>query len=76
MEFRIERGAPAEAVAWAARSLPARSPLPVLGGLMLDAAEGRLRISGFDYEASATIEVPPDTPVTAIGRLQEPSEPL
>lgn len=43
---------------------------------MLDAAEGRLRISGFDYEASATIEVPPDTPVTAIGRLQEPSEPL
>jgi DNA polymerase-3 subunit beta len=61
MEFRIERGALAEAVAWAARSLPARSPVPVLGGLMLDAAEGRLRISGFDYEASATIEVPAET---------------
>lgn len=57
MEFRIEQGTLAEAVAWAARSLPARSPVPVLGGLMLDAAEGQLRISGFDYEASATIEV-------------------
>lgn len=64
MEFRIERGALAEAVAWAARSLPARSPVPVLGGLMLDAAEGRLRISGFDYEASATIEVPAETLTT------------
>lgn len=61
MEFRIEQGALAEAVAWAARSLPARSPVPVLGGLMLDAAEGRLGISGFDYEASATIEVPAET---------------
>ncbi|MFD5078549.1 DNA polymerase III subunit beta [Streptomyces sp. NPDC058371] len=61
MEFRIERGALAEAVAWAAKSLPARSPVPVLGGLILDAADGRLRISGFDYEASATIEVPAET---------------
>ncbi|MFE2146613.1 DNA polymerase III subunit beta [Streptomyces sp. NPDC059456] len=62
MEFRIERNALAEAVAWAARSLPARSPVPVLGGLMLDAGGGRLRIRGFDYEASAHIEVPADTP--------------
>ncbi|AKJ14587.1 DNA polymerase III subunit beta [Streptomyces incarnatus] len=61
MEFRIERSAFAEAVAWAARSLPARSPVPVLGGLLLDAEEGRLRISGFDYEASANIEVPAET---------------
>ncbi|MEV5177661.1 DNA polymerase III subunit beta [Streptomyces flaveolus] len=61
MEFRIEQGTLAEAVAWAARSLPARSPVPVLGGLMLDAAEGQLRISGFDYEASATIEVAAET---------------
>ncbi|WP_328310643.1 DNA polymerase III subunit beta [Streptomyces sp. NBC_00442] len=57
MEFRIERGALAEAVAWAARSLPARSPVPVLGGLLLTAGDGRLALSGFDYEASAHIEV-------------------
>ncbi|MEU9015521.1 DNA polymerase III subunit beta [Streptomyces sp. NPDC048479] len=62
MEFRIERNALVEAVTWAARSLPARSPVPVLGGLMLDAGQGRLRISGFDYEASANIEVPAETP--------------
>ncbi|POX59794.1 DNA polymerase III subunit beta [Streptomyces sp. Ru62] len=64
MEFRIERGALADAVGWAAKSLPARSPVPVLGGLMLDAREGRLRISGFDYEASADIEVAAKTPVS------------
>ncbi|MFJ9689119.1 DNA polymerase III subunit beta [Streptomyces bacillaris] len=57
MEFRIERSALAEAVAWAARVLPVRSPVPVLGGLLLDAEGGRLRVSGLDYEASARIEV-------------------
>lgn len=61
MEFRIERGILADAVAWAARSLPARTPVPVLGGLLLDAREGRLRVSGFDYEASADIEVVAET---------------
>ncbi|WP_329395294.1 DNA polymerase III subunit beta [Streptomyces melanogenes] len=61
MEFRIERSSFAEAVAWAARSLPARSPVPVLGGLLLTAEEGLLRISGFDYEVSANIEVPAET---------------
>ncbi|MER5890222.1 DNA polymerase III subunit beta [Streptomyces sp. NPDC001941] len=57
MEFRIERSALVEAVGWAAKSLPARSPVPVLGGLLLDARAERLRVSGFDYEASAEIEV-------------------
>lgn len=64
MEFRIERSALVDAVAWAAKSLPARSPVPVLGGLLLDATDGRLGISGFDYEASAHIEVTAET-VTA-----------
>ncbi len=57
MEFRIERSALAEAVAWAARVLPVRSPVPVLGGLLLDAEGGRLRVSGLDCEASARIDV-------------------
>jgi DNA polymerase-3 subunit beta len=57
MEFQIERGAFTDAVGWAARVLPTRSPVPVLGGLLLEADEGRLRISGLDYEASARIEV-------------------
>ncbi|MFD8058551.1 DNA polymerase III subunit beta [Streptomyces cyaneofuscatus] len=57
MEFRIERSALAEAVSWAARVLPVRSPVPVLGGLLLDTEGGRLRVSGLDYEASARIDV-------------------
>ncbi|MEU8508317.1 DNA polymerase III subunit beta [Streptomyces brevispora] len=61
MEFRIERGALADAVAWAARVLPTRSPVPVLGGLLLEAADGQLCVSGLDYEASARIEVDAET---------------
>ena len=63
VEFRIERRALADAVAWAGTSLPARTPVPVLGGLLLEAGDGRLRISGFDYEVSAAVEVPAETPV-------------
>jgi DNA polymerase-3 subunit beta len=58
MEFRIDRGVWGEAVAQAARALPARSPMPVLGGLLLEAGEDRLRVAGFDYEASSRIDVP------------------
>ncbi|KIF75325.1 DNA polymerase III subunit beta [Streptomyces sp. 150FB] len=58
MEFRIDRGVWGEAVAQAARALPARSPMPVLGGLLLEAEGDRLRVAGFDYEASSRIDVP------------------
>ncbi|WP_406428758.1 DNA polymerase III subunit beta [Streptomyces sp. NBC_01589] len=61
MEFRIDRSALTDAVAWAARVLPTRSPVPVLGGLLLEADSGWLRISGLDYEASACIEVEAET---------------
>ncbi|MEV6165899.1 DNA polymerase III subunit beta [Streptomyces sp. NPDC052052] len=61
MEFRIERSAWTDAVAWAARVLPTRSLVPVLGGLLLEAADGRLRVSGLDDEASARIEVEAET---------------
>jgi DNA polymerase-3 subunit beta len=63
VKFRVERDVLAEAVAWAARSLPARPPVPVLAGLMLDATPdngGRLVLSSFDYEVSARVEVAAD----------------
>jgi DNA polymerase-3 subunit beta len=74
VKFRVERDVLAEAVAWAARSLPARPPVPVLAGLMIDAAaDGRLVLSSFDYEVSARVEVAADIsePGTALvsGRL-------
>ncbi|MCH0541864.1 DNA polymerase III subunit beta [Streptomyces sp. MUM 203J] len=56
MELRIERRELLEAVTWAARALPARSPVPLLGGLLLEAEGDRLRLSGQDYEASACAE--------------------
>jgi DNA polymerase III subunit beta len=64
MKIRVERDGLADAVAWVARSLPSRPPVPVLGGVLLDAGSGAgetddpLTISGFDYEVSATVGVP------------------
>ena len=61
MKIRVERDSLADAVAWVARSLPSRPPVPVLGGVLLDAssADGTdgLTVSGFDYEVSATVNV-------------------
>ena len=37
MKFRVERDVLADAAAWVARSLPARPPVPVLGGVLLEA---------------------------------------
>ncbi|MFI7677178.1 DNA polymerase III subunit beta [Actinophytocola sp. NPDC049390] len=58
MKIRVERDGLADAVAWVARSLPSRPPVPVLGGILLDASgSDGLTISGFDYEVSATVGV-------------------
>ncbi|MDU0291633.1 DNA polymerase III subunit beta [Saccharothrix longispora] len=63
MKIRVERDGLADAVAWVARSLPSRPPVPVLGGVLLDAGaeDGSgeaLTVSGFDYEVSAQCGVP------------------
>ncbi len=60
MKFRVERDALAEAVTWAARALPTRPVIPVLGGLLLRAGEDGLTLSCFDYEVSARMRVPAD----------------
>jgi DNA polymerase III subunit beta len=73
MRFVVERDALAEAVAWIARSLPSRPVLPVLSGLLLQAAADGLTLSCFDYEVSARISIDADVtePGTALvpGRL-------
>ncbi|CAL9661675.1 DNA polymerase III subunit beta [Saccharothrix sp. NPDC042600] len=63
MKIRVERDGLADAVAWVARSLPSRPPVPVLGGVLLDAGAedgsgDALTVSGFDYEVSAQCGVP------------------
>jgi DNA polymerase-3 subunit beta len=61
MKFRVERDVLADAAAWVARSLPARPSVPVLGGVLVEAATGgdgdRLTVSGFDYETSARVQL-------------------
>jgi DNA polymerase-3 subunit beta len=57
MKFRVERDAFADAVAWTARSLPARPAVPVLGGVLLEVDATTLTVSGFDYEVSTQAEV-------------------
>jgi DNA polymerase-3 subunit beta len=57
MKFRVEHDAFAEAVAWVARSLPSRPVVPVLSGLRLEARDGLLALSCFDYELAATARI-------------------
>jgi len=66
MKFRVERDVFAEAVAWAARSLPPRPAVPVLAGLLLEASDG-LALSSFDYEVSANAEI--DCMVAEAGKV-------
>ncbi|CAN5405921.1 DNA polymerase III subunit beta [soil metagenome] len=60
MKFRVERDVFADAVAWAARSLPVRPSAPVLAGLLIDATNDGLVLSTFDYETSARAKLTAD----------------
>src|SRR5579862_7355128 len=57
MKFLVGRDSFGEAVAWVARALPTRPVMPVLSGLLVQAADDGLTLSCFDYEVSARIRV-------------------
>ena len=57
MKFRVERDVLADAVQWAARTLPARPSMPMLAGLLVEAGPTGLLLSSFDFEVSARVEV-------------------
>ncbi len=73
MKFRVERDVFADAVAWAARSLPVRPSVPVLAGLLVTAGDDGLVLSSFDYETSAranlNADVSEEGTVLVSGRL-------
>lgn len=73
VRIRLERDVLAEAVQWAARSLPTRPSVPILAGLMLKAGNGEVVLSSFDYETSAQVtvkaEVTDDGVALVSGRL-------
>jgi DNA polymerase-3 subunit beta len=65
VKFRIDRDALADAVAWTARTLPVRPPVPVLAGMLIDAGprpgdDHQLTLSAFDYEVSAQVSTDVD----------------
>ncbi|MDI9629189.1 MAG: DNA polymerase III subunit beta [Acidobacteriota bacterium] len=60
MKIRLERDVMAEAVAWAARSLPSRPSVPILAGLLIKADAKGVTMSSFDYETSAQVQVAAD----------------
>lgn len=57
LKFRLDRDAFADAVAWVAKTLPARPTVPVLAGVLLTGSDTGLTVSGFDYEVSAEVRL-------------------
>ena len=70
MELRVERDALADAVVWTARSLPARPPMQVLLGLLLEVGDDGLEVSGFDYEVCSRVRL--DATAAEPGRVLVP----
>ena len=57
MKIQLARDVLADAVQWAARSLPNRPSVPILAGLLVRADSTGVTLSSFDYETSAQIDV-------------------
>ena len=57
MKFTVGRDALGEAVGFVSRALPSRPVVPLLSGMLLEAAVDGLTLSCFDYEISARIRV-------------------
>lgn len=57
MKICLARDAMAEAVSWAARSLPSRPPMPILAGLLIKASGDNVTMTGFNLETSAQVSV-------------------
>jgi DNA polymerase-3 subunit beta len=70
MRFTVARDALGEAVAFISRALPSRPVVPVLSGMLVEASQGGLILSCFDYEVSARVRV--DAEVSAAGTALVP----
>lgn len=60
-----------KAAAWAARLTPSKTVVPVLAGMVVDAADDRLELSCFDYERAGIVRL--DALVQGPGRLLLPA---
>ena len=68
MKVEIDSAALADAVAWTTRVIDSRPSNPILAGVRLEAADGALRLSAFNYEISARhhIEAGVEEPGTSL----------
>ena len=57
MKFQVNRDVFSEAVSFAVKLLPQRTTLPILSGVLIEAADDGLILSSFDYEVSARTEI-------------------
>jgi len=72
MKFTIPAPALADAASFAAKGINPRPANPILSGLLIEAAAGMLRMSGFDYDKSARTQVAAD--VEADGNVLLPGK--
>jgi DNA polymerase-3 subunit beta len=57
LKFQVNRDVLSEAVSFAVRLLPQRTTTPVLGGILIEADANTVRLSVFDHEVSAQVEI-------------------
>jgi len=57
VKFQVNRDVFSEAVSFAVKLLPQRTTQPILSGVLLQAADGVLVLSSFDYEVSSRTEI-------------------
>jgi DNA polymerase III, beta subunit len=60
VKFQVNRDVFSEAVSFAVKLLPQRTTQPILSGVLLEAGDGTLTLSSFDYEVSSRTEIAAD----------------
>ncbi len=60
MNFTTDPRKLASAVSWAARRVPTKPDIPILGGMLIDVVEDGATFTGFDHEVSTTAALSPD----------------
>jgi DNA polymerase-3 subunit beta len=73
VSFTVAKDDFSSALSWVARSLPSRASQPILRGVLIDATDEGLQLSGFDREVSTKVRVSADVAepgrVLVAGRL-------
>ncbi|WP_052317249.1 DNA polymerase III subunit beta [Corynebacterium terpenotabidum] len=67
VSFTVSKDDFSSALAWVARSLPSKASQPILRGVLIEATDEGLQLSGFDREVSTKVRVSAD--VTEPGRI-------